>query len=82
MGRKVLQTKHYFEELVNNSLDMIISVDKDRNIVIFNPAAEKTFGYTKEEVTGKRISILYADPAQALQVYERVKDTNKLRQKY
>jgi PAS domain S-box-containing protein len=77
MGRKVLQTKHYFEELVNNSLDMIISVDKDRNIVIFNPAAEKTFGYTKEEVTGKHINILYADPAQALQVYERVKDTNK-----
>ncbi len=77
MGRKVLQTKHYFEELVNNSLDMIISVDKDRNIVIFNPAAEKTFGYTKEEVTGKHINILYADSAQALQVYERVKDTNK-----
>jgi len=77
MGRKVLQTKRYFEELVNDSLDMIISVDIDRNIVIFNPAAEKTFGYTKEEVTGKHINILYAEPTQAQQVYETVMDTGK-----
>jgi len=77
MGRKVLQTKRYFEGLVNNSLDMIISVDIDRNIVIFNPAAEQTFGYTKEEIIGKHINILYADPAQAQQVYETVKDASK-----
>jgi PAS domain S-box-containing protein len=77
MGRKVLQTKRYFEELVNDSLDMIISVDIDRNIVIFNPAAEKTFGYTKKEVTGKYINILYVDPTQAQQVYETAMDTGK-----
>ena len=39
--------------IIESALDCIISVDSDGNIVEFNPAAERTFGYGAEEVIGK-----------------------------
>lgn len=55
----------YAQSLIDSSFDMIIAVDKDRNIVEFNSAAQKSFGYRKKEVLGKNIKILYSDPDQA-----------------
>ncbi len=55
--------KEYAENLINSSLDMIVSVDKNRNVVEFNLAAEQTFGYSKAEVLGRNIDLLYADPS-------------------
>jgi two-component system CheB/CheR fusion protein len=40
---------------------MIISADANRNIIEFNPAAERTFGYRKAEVLGQSVDLLYAD---------------------
>ena len=34
------------------ALDCVVTIDADANIKAFNPAAEKTFGYAKEEVIG------------------------------
>ena len=33
--------------MLESALDAIISIDHEGNIVEFNPAAEKTFGYTR-----------------------------------
>ncbi len=52
----------YSRNIIKSSLDMIITVDKNRHIVEFNPAAERTFGYKREEVLNKPVDILYADP--------------------
>ncbi len=52
----------YVRSIIDSSLDMIITVDNERRIVEFNRAAEKTFGYTREEVIGKHIDLLYANP--------------------
>lgn len=60
--RKLQSAREYAENIIDSSLDMIISVDNNRKIVEFNPAAEKTFGFRKEEVVGKSIDLLYADP--------------------
>ncbi|HON07255.1 MAG TPA: PAS domain S-box protein, partial [Verrucomicrobiota bacterium] len=54
-------SKKYASSIINSSLDMIIAADIHRNIIEFNPAAEKTFGYKKEEVLGKPVDILYVD---------------------
>ncbi len=68
-GEEALQTaKDYAENLINSSLDMIIAVDANRNIVEFNRAAEETFGYRKAEVLGKPADFLYADTADCSQV--------------
>ncbi|MFC1811893.1 PAS domain S-box protein [Thermodesulfobacteriota bacterium] len=53
--------REYAQNIIDSSLDMIISVDNDRRIVEFNQAAETAFGYRKEEVVGKSVNLLYAD---------------------
>ena len=55
------RAKDYSENLINSSTDMIISVDSNRNIMEFNKAAEDIMGFTKAEVIGKPVDILYAD---------------------
>src|SRR3712207_5622851 len=39
-------------------MDGILSVDEDQNIVLYNRAAEKIFGWTAAEVRGKPLSML------------------------
>ncbi|MBF0609958.1 MAG: PAS domain S-box protein [Magnetococcales bacterium] len=56
------EAKEYAESLINSSLDMIISVDINRRISQFNPAAERCFGYRQDEVLGRTTDFLYADP--------------------
>ncbi len=62
--------KEYAENLINSSLDMIISVDTNRNIVEFNRAAEQVFGYSKAEVLGKSIDLLYVDPSEGRKLHK------------
>lgn len=40
----------------------MISIDEKGSIQIFNPAAEKEFGYSPEEVLGKNIKMLMPSP--------------------
>ncbi|MGC8743583.1 MAG: PAS domain S-box protein [Verrucomicrobiia bacterium] len=61
-------SRKYAAAIINSSLDMIIAADINRNIIEFNQAAEKTFGYKKEEVIGKSVDILYADPSVGLEI--------------
>ena len=55
-------TQDYPERLINSSTDIIISVDINRYIIEFNKAAQQAFGYSKEEVLGQHVDMLYADP--------------------
>jgi PAS domain S-box-containing protein len=48
----------YAINLVNSSQDAVISEDLKGNIRSWNPAAERMFGYTKQEVLGKPLSII------------------------
>jgi PAS domain S-box-containing protein len=52
----------YATAIVESALATIVAVDRDRRIVTFNPAAERAFGYTRDEVFGKHVNMLYADP--------------------
>jgi diguanylate cyclase (GGDEF)-like protein/PAS domain S-box-containing protein len=60
------------DSIIKSSRDMIVAVDKDRRIIEFNKAAEKTLGYRASEVLGKPVDILYADQAEASAVDEAV----------
>ncbi len=62
------EAQQFTASLIENSLDMIIAVDQERRIIEFNPAAERTFGYTKREVIGHDVSMLYADPREGEKV--------------
>jgi PAS domain S-box-containing protein len=42
--------------IITSALDCIIVADSEGRIREFNPAAEKTFGWTKDEVTGRELA--------------------------
>lgn len=42
-----------YRELVNTTVDGVISVDSNMKIILWNPGAEKLFGYTEEEIIGQ-----------------------------
>ena len=39
--------------ILQAALDSIVTIDQNGRIIEFNPAAEKTFGYQREEIAGK-----------------------------
>jgi hypothetical protein len=49
--------------ILESALDSIITMDHKGRIVEFNPAAEKTFGYTRAEAIGKEMAELIIPPA-------------------
>ena len=55
------ESEAYVRNIFDSSLDMMITTDNERCIVEFNPAAEEAFGYTRAEVLGKNVSMLYAN---------------------
>ncbi len=65
---RLQEMNEYVRNLIESSLTMFISVDNDRNIIEFNSAAEKNFGYTREEVLGKHIKMLYSDADECLRI--------------
>ena len=48
----------HFERMVDIAADAIISVDEAMSILVFNRGAQEIFGYTREEVLGRRLDIL------------------------
>jgi len=63
-------SREYAKNIIESSLDMIIAVDHDRKITGFNRAAQETFGYMPEEIIGKHVDILYANPDEGLNVHK------------
>ena len=53
------QNKQFLEAIFNSSIDSIITLDLDRRITSCNPSFLKQFGYTREEVIGKSVSIIH-----------------------
>lgn len=52
-----------FMATIDSALDCIICIDGSGHIVEFNPAAEKCFGYTRDEVIGKEMAGLIIPPS-------------------
>ena len=55
--------KQYFESLVLNNPAAVVVVDRDANVLSWNPAAESLFGYPKGEAIGRNIDDLVANEA-------------------
>lgn len=66
--RILQETQKYTRLLIESSLDMICASDKEGYITEFNAAAQTTFGYELNEVLGKHVSILYANPEERIRI--------------
>lgn len=64
----------YFERLLENSLDIVIAVDREGEIIFYNDGACKTLGYTPEEMRGKHVSTVYPGIGEARRVMAAMRD--------
>jgi PAS domain S-box-containing protein len=53
--------KEYYEALFLNTPAAVITVDQEAAIISWNPAAERLFGYTPQEVIGENVDALIAN---------------------
>jgi diguanylate cyclase (GGDEF)-like protein/PAS domain S-box-containing protein len=60
-SKETVQHSH-LEVILEIAVDAIISIDGKGLIKTFNPAAEKLFGYSTDEVVGQKINILMPEP--------------------
>jgi PAS domain S-box-containing protein len=47
------KTKEFLEKLIDSAVDGIIAADMDGNVILFNPGAERIYGYRADEVVGR-----------------------------
>ncbi|MCG8701868.1 MAG: PAS domain S-box protein, partial [Bacteroidales bacterium] len=59
--KEIEQIKIRNERTLEGALDTIITTSSKNEIIFYNQAAEKLLGYTKEEVMGKNISMLFTE---------------------
>ncbi len=50
--------------VVDSSLDCVVTMDRRGNVVDWNPAAERTFGYTRDAAVGRPVSELIVPASQ------------------
>jgi diguanylate cyclase (GGDEF)-like protein/PAS domain S-box-containing protein len=61
--KRFQNTTRYFESILQDTSDIIISLDRDYLILKFNRGAQNHFGYSQVEIVGKPFEMLFADPA-------------------
>ncbi len=59
----VVQSEARKAAVLASALDCIVTIDAEDKIVEFNPSAERTFGFSREELLGKRVVDLLIPPA-------------------
>lgn len=57
-GRKLRESEAFMSAVVENALLAVITMDEAGLLMEFNPAAERTFGWRKDEVLGKDMADL------------------------
>jgi PAS domain S-box-containing protein len=59
---EVRRGQAWLQSLIETTQDAVLSIDRQGRIVLFNPAAERIFGYARDEVVGQKVNILMAEP--------------------
>lgn len=56
--RAIKQSEERKAAVLRSTLDSIVTMDREGRVIEFNPAAERTFGYSREETVGKPLAEL------------------------
>jgi PAS domain S-box-containing protein len=60
--REIRRALEYLEAIVENTADLVITVNRSGLIQTFNRGAEQALGYERNEVIGRPVEMLFADP--------------------
>ena len=58
--RELEASEKRFRAILDTATDAVLSIDGNRKIILFNNAAQRIFGYSREEVLGANLSMLIA----------------------
>jgi PAS domain S-box-containing protein len=61
--RQSIELRQRMAAIVDSAIDCIVSIDHDATIIEFNPAAERAFGYRREEVIGRPLAETIIPPS-------------------
>ncbi len=61
--QELRSSEHRNRAVLETALDCIITMDHEGKVVEFNPAAEKTFGYRREDLIGKELADFIIPPS-------------------
>ncbi|MEJ7594744.1 MAG: PAS domain S-box protein, partial [Planctomycetaceae bacterium] len=61
--RELRESEARKSAVLQTALDCIITMDHEGRVVEFNPAAEKTFGYRRDQVVGKQLADFIIPPS-------------------
>jgi PAS domain S-box-containing protein len=62
LARELTKTKEFLQRVIDSSVDAIVSANTRGEVLLFNPAAERTYGYSSDEVLGHmNVAELYPD---------------------
>jgi PAS domain S-box-containing protein len=70
---------YYYRELIESSIDSLVTIGFDVKIMSVNKATEKSTGYKKKELVGKDFSDYFTEPEKAQAVYLRVSKEGKIK---
>ena len=59
---EVRRGRAWLQSLIEATQDAVLSIDRQGSVVIFNPAAERIFGYSRNEIVGQKVNVLMAEP--------------------
>ncbi len=71
---ELMDTKEYLQGIVENSADIIITVGPDGLIRSFNAGAEHALRYSRDEVIGQNIEMIFADPRDRAKAIEQMRN--------
>ncbi|MBI2532880.1 MAG: PAS domain S-box protein, partial [Deltaproteobacteria bacterium] len=71
----------WLRTMIETTQDALVSIDRQGRIVMFNPAAERMFGYARAEIAGQKVNTLMAEPyaSEHDKYIERYKKTREAR---
>ena len=63
-NQELTRSEARYRQLTEGSLDAIVVADRQGNVTLFNPAAERTFGYEAGEIIGRPLGVFLPDAQQ------------------
>lgn len=58
IAQRLGESRAWLAGIIESAMDAIVAIDTDQNIQLFNPAAEKMFGWLAHEVLGQPLDML------------------------
>jgi PAS domain S-box-containing protein len=74
------ETLQQFAAIVESSDDAIFATTLEGLILTWNPGAERLYGYTRDDVLGKHVSLLHAGPEQEAALMEKIAQGDRVSQ--